>query len=73
MANQIFMRVNEMAEELGVIRSLCLQAHPADEQGAGEDRLHHDFRSDRPQVLPREFLRHENQDGPKGGQFMAAF
>ena len=42
------------------IRALRLQAHQADERRTGENRLHHHFRADRPQVLPRKVLRHEN-------------
>lgn len=49
MANTMFMRVEEVAEEMGSIRisfayaTLCLQAYPQAQQGVGADGLHYHF------------------------------
>ena len=73
MANQIFMRVDEVAEELGVSVPYAYKLIRQMNEELAKNRLHHDFRPDRPQVLPREVLWHENRDGEKGGVIMAAF
>lgn len=62
MASTMFMRVDEVAEELGVSVPYAYKLIRSMNAGVEKDGLYYHFRPHRPQILPRKILWHKKPE-----------